>query len=224
MSAVTNRVCRGALLALVIAPALVACSADDQADQAPTDATAGGSCAYPADGRPAKPVDPPPTENIPAQGEVTYTLAMAAGDVTITMDRATAPCAVNSFDSLVAQGYFDNTRCHRLTEQGIFVLQCGDPTATGTGGPGYSFADEPGGEYTTGTVAMANAGPDTNGSQFFLVYDDSPLPPDYTILGHMDDASVEVVRSIAAGGSDNSNGAGDGQPVSDASIRTVTKG
>ena len=96
--------------------------------------------------------------------------------------------------SLAEQGYFDDTTCHRLTTQGIFVLQCGDPTATGGGGPGYSFEDELDGaeKYPAGTIAMANAGPDTNGSQFFLVYEDTELPPSYTTFGTIDDAGLET--------------------------------
>ena len=75
------------------------------------------------------------------------------------------------------------------------MLQCGDPSGTGSGGPGYSFADElDGSRPTAGTLAMANAGPNTNGSQFFIVYDDSPLPPDYTVFGSVDDATVARSR------------------------------
>lgn len=187
---------------------------------------AGGvtTCDYPSSGvEPAKPVDPPPSSDVPAEGEVTYTIEMNEGPVTITMDRSKAPCAVNSFASLAEQGYFDDTQCHRLTDQGLFVLQCGDPTGTGTGGPGYAFADEEAGEYTRGTVAMANSGPNTNGSQFFLVYEDSPLSPDYTILGHMDDASVDTVGTMAGESHDSSNGPGDGKPNNEARIQSVTR-
>src|SRR5690606_14024148 len=108
--------------------------------------------------------------------------------------------------------YFDSTSCHRLTTSGIFVLQCGDPTATGTGGPGYSFADELTGSetYPAGTLAMANAGPDTNGSQFFIVYADTSLAPDYTVFGHLDGASTAIVADVAAEGT--ASGAPDGAP------------
>ena len=104
--------------------------------------------------------------------------------------------------SLAEQGYFDDTTCHRLTTKGIFVLQCGDPTATGSGGPGYSFEDELDGseKYPAGTIAMANAGPDTNGSQFFLVYEDTELPPSYTTFGTIDDAGLDVVEEVADAG------------------------
>ncbi|SDS79254.1 peptidyl-prolyl cis-trans isomerase B (cyclophilin B) [Friedmanniella luteola] len=190
-------------------------------------------CAYPAAGSPAKPVDPPPTGDVETSGTVAYTLAFNAdapgetgGDVTITMDRSTAPCAVNSFVSLAEQGYFDDTACHRLADSGLFVLQCGDPTGTGSGGPGYAFADELTGKesYTRGVVAMANGGPDTNGSQFFLVWEDSTgLPPSYTVLGTMDAASRDVVAGIAGEGQDGSNPDGTGKPNNPAKITTVTK-
>lgn len=101
-----------------------------------------------------------------------------------------------------------------------FVLQCGDPSATGRGGPGYSFPDEKSAlnSYKQGAVAMANAGPDTNGSQFFLIYQDSDLPPDYTVFATMDQASIDVIGRIAAEGQDGSNEAGGGVPNNEAKI------
>jgi len=131
---------------------------------------------------------------------------------------------VNSFVSLAEQGYLDDTTCHRLTTaaSGISVLQCGDPTGTGMGGPGYSFADELSGseKYPAGTLAMANAGPDTNGSQFFIVYGDTPLPPAYTVFGTVDDDGLKVVEEIAAKGAEN--GAPDGPPAEPVNIETAT--
>ncbi|NLT31461.1 MAG: peptidylprolyl isomerase [Propionibacterium sp.] len=184
------------------------------------------SCDYPVSGEPAKPVDPPPTDDVPATGEVTFTIDTNQGAIAITMDRAKAPCTVNSFESLATQGYFDDTTCHRLVDSGIFVLQCGDPTGTGMGGPGYTFADEtqPTDTYEAGTVAMANAGPNTNGSQFFLVYEDSELPPNYTVFGEMDTDSVGVVARIAAEGQDGSSPGGGGKPNNPAEINTVAAG
>lgn len=220
------------VIAAVSAAALLGLAACGDANQSnvPGDVVAGDTvtCEYPPAGDPAKPVDPPPTSGVPTQGEVTATIALTAGDVTVTMDRAKAPCTVNSFVSLAEQGYFDDTVCHRLTDFGIFVLQCGDPSATGMGGPGYSFADEVEpikdfglDAYPTGTVAMANAGPDTNGSQFFLVYADSPLEPNYTVLGTMDEAGTDVVGGIAAQGVDAADGV---SPIAEAKITTVTLG
>lgn len=160
-------------------------------------------------------------------GTVTFTLKMTEGDVAITMDRAKAPCTVNSFESLAEQGYFDDTACHRLVDSGIFVLQCGDPSASGNGGPGYSFDDEtdPADTYGPGAVAMANSGANTNGSQFFLVYEDSPLSPDYTVFGAMDEASTGVVARMAAEGQDGSfeSTAGGGKPNNPSEITSVTK-
>lgn len=181
------------------------------------------ACSYPVHGNAAKPVDPPNTKDIISSGIVEYTLEMTAGKVKLTLDRANAPCAVNSFESLVQQGYYDNTTCHRLVDSGIFILQCGDPSGTGRGTPGYSYADELTGKetYGRGTVAMANAGKDTNGSQFFLVWDDSPLGPDYTVLGTMDEESTNVVAEIASQGVDGTDGI---SPIADATITQVVAG
>ena len=177
----------------------------------------------------ARPVNPPPTTGVPTTGSVKYVLAMTAGKVTITLDRAKAPCTVNSFVSLAEQGYFDKTKCHRLADSGIFVLQCGDPTGTGSGGPGYQFANETDGTetYTRGVVAMANAGPDTNGSQFFMIWDDSTRldqTPNYTIFGRLDTASRDVVATMAGEGQDGSNGDGTGRPNNPSEILSAKKG
>ena len=164
--------------------------------------SAAGACQYLPSGQAAKPVNPPSTADVAQTGTVAFTMHLTAGDVLITLDRAKAPCAVNSFASLVAQTYYDNTDCHRLVQG--FVLQCGDPTGTGTGGPGYSYADELTGKetYSRGTVAMANAGPDTNGSQFFIVLADAQLPPSYDVLGSVSPESMTVIDAIAAKGYD----------------------
>ena len=220
-----------------LALALAACGDDTASDasgspsssssgsaSAPTGATT--SCDYPSAGAPAKDVDAPAVE-APAEGTVSVTLDTSLGDVPLTLDQAKAPCTVHSFVSLAEQGYFDGTTCHRLTTEaaGIEVLQCGDPTGTGTGGPGYSFADELDGHesYTAGVVAMANAGPDTNGSQFFLVYADSTnldSMPDYTIFGSIDPAGLELVADAAAQGT--ADGSPDGAPKVAVDIAGVT--
>jgi peptidyl-prolyl cis-trans isomerase B (cyclophilin B) len=124
-----------------------------------------------------------------------------------------APCTTYSFRFLAQRAYFNWTHCHRLTTQGIFVLQCGDPTGTGSGGPGYKFNDEnlTGATYPAGTVAMANAGPNTNGSQFFFVWKNTTLAPDYTPFGVVV-KGMNVLRKIAAAGDDSQNGPGDGYP------------
>ena len=186
-----------------------------------------GTCEYVATGEAAKPVALPPTTGVPSSGSVRYKLQMTEGEVSITMDWAKAPCTVNSFVSLARQGYFDRTRCHRLADSGIFILQCGDPTGTGQGGPGYQFANETDGTetYTRGVVAMANAGSGTNGSQFFLAWDDSTSlndAPDYTIFGSMDPVGRDVVASMAAEGQDGSNADGTGRPNNPSEIIRVT--
>jgi peptidyl-prolyl cis-trans isomerase B (cyclophilin B) len=125
-----------------------------------------------------------------------------------------APCTTYSFRFLAEHGFFNWTHCHRLTVKEIYVLQCGDPTGTGSGAPGYKFNDEnlSGATYAAGTVAMANAGPDTNGSQFFFCWKNSSLiPPDYTPFGKVIQG-MNVLRKIAAAGDDSQNGAGDGYP------------
>jgi peptidyl-prolyl cis-trans isomerase B (cyclophilin B) len=205
------------LLAVLCATTLVSCGDDESSGAV--------SCEYPTDGsEPARDVEPPPTEATET-GAVDVTISTSAGEVGATLDAAAAPCTVNSFLSLAEQGYFDDTPCHRLTTEaaGIFVLQCGDPTGSSGGGPGYTFADELSGDeqYTGGTMAMANggAGTNTNGSQFFIVYDDTPLPPDYTVFGKVDDAGLKVVQDVAAKGT--ANGAPDGPPKEPVQIESV---
>lgn len=146
----------------------------------------------------------PPTT--PAyKGQVPVTVKTNLGDLGLTLDASKAPCTTNSFAYLAAKKYFNNTKCHRLTTGGegsLRVLQCGDPTATGSGGPGYKFANEntTGAKYTRGVLAMANAGANTNGSQFFIVYGDSTeLPADYTIFGKVT-SGMDVVDRVAKAG------------------------
>ncbi len=118
------------------------------------------------------------------------------GDIVIAFYPDTAPLAVSNFIYLASQGYYDNVIFHRVIKS--FMIQGGDPTGTGRGGPGYTFKDELGDDhtYTRGTVAMANAGPNTNGSQFFIMHQDYALPHDYTIFGHVT-SGLDVVDAIA---------------------------
>jgi len=137
------------------------------------------------------------------------------GTLRLTLDRAKAPCTVQGIVHLARHRFYDRTVCHRLTAYPTLkVLQCGDPKGTGEGGPGYVFKDElptdlppapndPTGQrriYPRGTVAMANAGPNTNGSQFFLVIGDSTLRPNYTVFGSVDTRGLSVLDKVAAGG------------------------
>jgi peptidyl-prolyl cis-trans isomerase B (cyclophilin B) len=161
----------------------------------------------------ASPSGPPePKMTVDKTAKYTMDLTTNRGTVAIAMDAAKTPHTVNSFKSLADKKFFDNTKCHRLTTSGIYVLQCGDPKGDGTGGPGYTIPDEnlaslgkPGADgsvtYKAGTVAMANTGqPHTGGSQFFLVYKDSKLPPSYTPFGTMDGAGLKAVQAVAKAG------------------------
>jgi peptidyl-prolyl cis-trans isomerase B (cyclophilin B) len=173
----------------------------------PTDGS-NATCAYPAGAAASKPVTAPPTSAPTSPATATATITLNGKPVTVQLLRAKAPCTVNSFAHLAAAKYFDGTTCHRLTSGTLSVLQCGDPSGTGSGGPGYRFADEnlTGATYPAGTVAMANAGPNTNGSQFFLVYKDSTLGPAYTpfgkIVGGMDVLTGIAAKGVHGGGTD----------------------
>ena len=196
-------------------------------------------CSYPPTaGQPAaKPNTAPPTAGVSTVGTVDVTMATTAGNIGLTLNKALAPCTVNSFVSLTKQNFFDNTPCPRLVSSGIYVLQCGDPTGQGTGDPGYGFANEfPTDQYAPndpavtqtpaiyprGAIAMAHSSqPNSNGSQFFLIYKDSPLPPDYTVFGTIDAPGLAVIEKVAAGGDDGSNQAGGGAPKIPVSITSM---
>lgn len=201
----------------------------------------GANCRYPSTSTPAdKPVRPPRPGRVPTDPAVVgATVKFNDGtteDVVIglLLDNAQSPCTVNSFVSLAQQGFFDNTRCHRLTDSATTsVLQCGDPTGTGSGGPGYRFANEyPTNQYRPfdpalkepvtyprGTLAMANSGPDSNGSQFFIVHQDSVLPPTYTVFGSIDPTGMAAVDDLVSVGV---SGAGDdGAPQTPIVIESV---
>jgi len=193
-----------AILSLLVL-SLSACGSDDSATR----------CEYAKQGEAAKQVDLPPAKPRSADSA---TIATNRGDIKVSLDPGNAPCTVGSFVSLAQQGYFDDTKCHRLVPG--FVLQCGDPSATGRGGPGYRFDDELTGDetYPAGTLAMANSGPDTNGSQFFIVLGDAQLPPSYTIFGTVDAAGLKIAQDIAAAG----NGPDGVAPAEDVVITSVS--
>ncbi|MDD7964792.1 peptidylprolyl isomerase [Actinomycetospora lemnae] len=184
------------------------------------------ACQYNPSEPAAKP-NTPPDPNPPATGTVNVDLQTSQGAIPLTLDRASAPCAVNAVVSLASQGFYDDTPCPRLvTGQGLQVLQCGDPTGSGAGGPGYQYAEEPpqglppypGAEgqastYARGLVAMAKSSqPGSTGSQFFLVYGDSALPPEYSVIGRIATEGLAVLDRVGAGGDDGSNQAGGGAP------------
>ena len=196
----------------------------------PTALPATVNCSFPAEGQAARPVKPPAGANVSAQGTVGVTLQTGDGPIGLTLDKALAPCTVDSFVSLAQQGYFDNTTCHRITTApGLQVLQCGDPSGTGSGGPGYTIPDEvfPELKYGRGILAMANTGrPNTGGSQFFMIYGDGELPPQYTAFGSITPAGLQVIDTIAKRGSDGSlePSPGGGKPVQPVTIEKATVG
>jgi peptidyl-prolyl cis-trans isomerase B (cyclophilin B) len=204
---------------------------------------AAGECAWtPQTGNPdLKDAGTPPTTGIAHGGAQLMTITTNQGAIEAQLDPEKAPCTVASFAYLAGKQFFNDTKCHRLTTQGIYVLQCGDPSGTGRGGPTYRFPDEflpaaaqpaspqpsPGASanlYPKGSLAMANSGPDTNGSQFFIVYrDGSALEAKYTLFGTVT-KGLDIVEKIVAGGvtpSDPSN-PGDGAPKTEVTIQSLT--
>jgi eukaryotic-like serine/threonine-protein kinase len=201
---------------------------------APTDL--GANCQYPAaPDHAARAATPPQSGKVPTDpAEIGARMVTNQGDIGIQLANGESPCTVNSFVSLAQQGFFDNTQCHRLTASStLSVLQCGDPKKDGTGGPGYEFANEyptdqyPPGDpnlrepvvYPRGTLAMANSGPNTNGSQFFIVYADSQLPPEYTVFGTVDETGLAIIDKVARAGI--VDGAEDGAPITMVTINSV---
>ncbi len=148
------------------------------------------------------------------------TLHTSAGDITIELDSKNTPIAANNFVTLAQKGFYDKTIFHRVLSG--FMIQGGDPKGDGTGGPGYQFADEPiTGEYTRGTVAMANAGPNTNGSQFFIMHADYALPKNYVIFGRVT-VGLDVVDKIATAPVTRSRSGENSQPLQPVVVQSVT--
>jgi peptidyl-prolyl cis-trans isomerase B (cyclophilin B) len=199
-------------------------------------ANLGANCQYPpSPDQAAKPVKPPRTGKVPTDpAQVSVSMVTDQGHVGLMLANNESPCTVNSFASLVGQGFFNNTKCHRMTTSPTLgVLQCGDPKGDGTGGPGYQFANEyptdqyPPNDpklqepvvYPRGTLAMANAGPNTNGSQFFMVYKDSQLPPQYTVFGTIQADGLATLDKVAKAGV--AGGGEDGAPASEVTIKSL---
>jgi peptidyl-prolyl cis-trans isomerase B (cyclophilin B) len=190
-----------------------------------------------------KDVGKPPTTKISKTGTSKMTITTSVGVVEAELDRAGAPCTAASFAYLAAKKFFDASSCHRLTTDGIYVLQCGDPSGTGQGGPAYQFpdeklpspADDPSANpnasaapsanlYPAGSLAMANSGPNTNGSQFFIVYKDgSSLEAKYTLFGKVT-KGLDLIQKVAEAGHDNAfaQAAGGGHPKTEVKIKSLT--
>lgn len=240
--ALRGRRCAPVCAALALAAA--GCSSGP-ADAPDGPDASGTTCSYPDSGDPARPVDRPSSLNVPDAGSVPVTLRTTAGTIALTLSRGDAPCTVHSFLALARQSYFVDTPCHRLTAPPapVSLLQCGDPTGTGAGGPGYAVPDEPPSGlspaddafaddasddaeqpvvYPRGTVALANHGvADSGGSQFFLVYRDSPLPPIYTVFGRVAPDGLPVLDAIADAGTDDAASPGDGHPNTPVTLKAV---
>lgn len=199
---------------------------------APSVSVKPGECGYqPLTGeaaQSAKNVGTPPVK--PVKGDYLMTINTNLGPITAKLDGTKAACTVNSFVYLAGKKFFDNTKCHRLVTEGIKVLQCGDPTGTGTGGPAYGFGNEnvpkagQSGQatYPRGVIAMAHSSaPNSNGSQFFIVYGDSPLPADYTVFGQIT-KGMDVVDSVAKAGATAPDQSGNTAPKKKIEIKALT--
>jgi peptidyl-prolyl cis-trans isomerase B (cyclophilin B) len=210
---------------------------DDKNTAASDPSAAPISCAWtevPADQRTptTKDVGVPPTTTPPTSGNQVMTVDTSFGPVEVTMDLAKSPCTAEAFSFLASKNFWDGTKCHRMFPG---MLQCGDPSAKGagyrdsdgTGGPSFRYANEnlpvddrP--AYPEGVVALANSGPDTNGSQFFFIYQDVELSPDYTVLGKVT-KGLENVKKATEAGHDGAfdPSPGGGHPKSDIEIKSI---
>ncbi|MET8261143.1 peptidylprolyl isomerase [Micromonospora sp. NPDC005205] len=240
----TAIVSAAAALVLVVAGTVwlaVSLGGDDDKSDTAAPAAGAAECAYnalPTDQRPPqiKDVGVPSNEQS-ATGVQTMTIDTNLGPITAKVDRSLVPCTAGSFTYLAEKNFFDNTKCHRLVSEGIKVLQCGDPSATGNGwrdtdgqgGPSYRMAEEnlptdkrP--PYPEGVIAMAKSqDPGSTGSQFFIVYGDSPLDPAYTVLGTIT-GGMDLVKDVAKAGDDGAfaQQAGGGHPKKEVIIKDLT--
>jgi len=221
-------------IAVVVGVALIISVSGDSDSTSTNDTTVDSTATAPVEGRTITGDTPCPAvdgsearastfEKAPSnclEAGKTYTAVVTTnkGEFTIVLDQAKAPLTTNNFVTLARYKYFDNTQCHRAILD--FVVQCGDPTATGSGGPGYSFADElpQAGEYKLGSIAMANSGPNTNGSQFFIITGDQgvTLPPSYTLFGQVTNGLDNTVPALNA--ASNPDPAANGVPT----LETIT--
>lgn len=217
------------LLAIIAVAVVLVVNDDDDVSQAAT----GPTCVYldaANDADHIKDVGKPDTDNVPNKGTVTASINTNLGEIDLTLNRAEAPCSVNSFVHLANAGYFDGTSCHRLTTSGIFVLQCGDPFGDGLGSPSYQYGIEntPTNDfppYPAGSVALARQSnnPNSNGSQFFIVYEDSPnLTADYSLIGRVESGLDIVTEQVVPGGVTEEREPGDGKPATELTFESVT--
>lgn len=172
-----------------------------------------------------KQVDLPDGDRVPAEGEVVFSVDTSQGDIEFTMDAASAPCSVHSFKHLVQERFYHGNKCHRMVTAGIWIIQCGDPTGLGQGGPSYKYDDPDAktGGYERGVIGMANRStPGTNGSQFFIVYKDSEFPSHYPVLGKVT-RGMDVLDKVAAGGVVAVQSETDGKPVKELKLTTITE-
>jgi peptidyl-prolyl cis-trans isomerase B (cyclophilin B) len=238
-------------LAAILALAISGCSSNSSSQSAGTPAATASSstprvvnpggpiqgatttCTYTPTGSGS--VSLPPSKTKPTT-LYTATMRTSQGNIVIKLLNSQAPCTVNSFVHLAEANFWNDTQCHRISDsEGLYMLQCGDPTAKasetlscssatlGTGGPGYQFNDEnlTGATYKAGTVAMANAGPNTNGSQFFLVFQDTELSPSYTPFGTIT-SGLAILQKVARAGTTCVMSAGGGVPKDKVIINSVT--
>lgn len=186
------------------------------------------SCDYSKDPMGASKEVDAPEKTAQYTGKVAATINSSVGPLAITLDADKAPCTVNSFLSLASQDYYDGTSCHRLgNNPGFELLQCGDPTGEGTGGPGYTIPDEfeESDTFPAGTLAMANTGrPNSGGSQFFMVFGDTQLPPAYTVFGTLDEAAIKTLQEVGAAGVAEAGGDGTGAPKKPVEFENITVG
>jgi peptidyl-prolyl cis-trans isomerase B (cyclophilin B) len=192
---------RPAVAALLLLPVLASCGADKTEPKSDADA-----CVYTKDGQEsARDVKLPP-EQPSKDGKVAITMKTNVGDLHLSLDATNKPCTANSFLSLIRQDYYDKTPCHRMGASAPYqFLQCGDPTGTGMGGPGYTVPDELEGDetYPAGAIAMARtSAPNSGGSQFFMMFGDSAFDPDYATFGKMDASSIRILQGVGAQGTD----------------------
>lgn len=209
----------------------------DPVDAAAPPPPADAACSWVAEQAGANPnlkdVGAPPTGKAADKGSQVMTITTNVGVIEAKVDTAKAPCTAASMTFLAGKKFFDNTKCHRLVTDGIKVLQCGDPSGTGMGGPTYKMAEEnlpnvtdPTKNYPAGTIAMANTGqPNSTGSQFFIVYGDTALDAKYSVLGTVT-KGLDVVQKIGAAGAVDPKGKpaanGDGAPKNPVTIKSIT--